>query len=77
MGDSIQMTQVKTLRTISPLPGQFRLIHDGKQVDISTKDSYEYSWNKPLEKGAYRIEIHVQINREYVPWLYSNPIYIY
>ena len=77
MGDSILVNHAKNLHAVSPLPGQFRLIHDGKQVDISSKDSYEYTWNGPIEKGAYRIEIHVQLNRKYVPWLYSNPIYMY
>ena len=77
MGDSVQINQTKSLYAVSPLPGQFRLIHDGKQIDISAKDSYEYVWTGPIEKGAYRIEIHVLLNRKYVPWLYSNPIYMY
>lgn len=77
MGDSVRIDQAKTLNAVSPLPGQFRLIHDGKTVSISPDNDYQFSFGQPLEKGAYRIEIHVQLNGKYVPWLYSNPIYVY
>lgn len=77
MGDSVSINQVKTLNAVSPLPGQFRLIHDGKTVKISSTSDYQFSVGQPLEKGAYRIEIHVQLKGKYVPWLYSNPIYVF
>jgi len=77
MGDSIKNDQVKSLNAVSPLPGQFRLIHDGKTVHVSAGETYQYAWTEPLEKGAYRIEMHIQLNGKLVPWLYSNPIYIY
>ena len=77
MGDSIHFNQVKSLNAVSPLPGQFRLIHDGKTVNISADEGYQYAWSEPIEKGAYRIEMHIRLNGKLVPWLYSNPIYIY
>ena len=77
MGDSIKLGQVKSLNAVSPLPGQFRLKHDGKTVNASTVEGYQYAWSDPIEKGTYRIEIHIQLNGKLVPWLYSNPIYIY
>lgn len=77
MGDSVKIDQVKSLNVISPLPGQFRFIHDGKTVNISAGESYQYAWTEPIGKGAYRIEMHIQLNGKLVPWLYSNPIYIY
>lgn len=77
LGDSIKMEQVKTLIAVSPLPGQFRLIHDGKTVNISSDKNYEYKWEELIEKGAYRIEMHIKLKGKYVPWIYSNPIYIY
>jgi len=77
MGDSIQIDQVKSLNSVSPLPGQFRLIHDGKTVDVSAGESYQYARTEPLEKGAYRIELHIKLNGKLVPWLYTNPMYIY
>jgi len=77
MGDSIQIDQVKSLNSVSPLPGQFRLIHDGKTVDVSAGESYQYAQTEPLEKGAYRIELHIKLNGKLVPWLYTNPMHIY
>jgi len=77
LGDSINIDQVKTLNAISPFPGQFRLIHDGKTVNISSDENYRFTWSEPLEKGAYRIEIHLKLQGKLIPWLYSNPIYIY
>ena len=77
LGDSIKTDQVKTLNAVSPLPGQFRLIHDGKTVNISSTDSYQYEWPEPIGKGAYRIEMHIKLKGKYIPWIYSNPIYIY
>ena len=77
MGDSIQIDQVKSLNAVSPLPGQFRLIHDGKTVDVSAGESYQYARTEPLEKGAYRIELHIKLNGKLVPWLYTNPMYFY
>lgn len=77
LGDSIQCDQVKSLQADSPLPGQFRLIHDGKTVNVSSDDKYQLVWSEPLQKGAYRIEIHLKLQGKYLPWLYSNPIYIY
>lgn len=77
LGDAIQAEKVKELKAVSPLPGQFRLIHDGKPVDTSVEDKYEYSWSGPIEIGAYRIEMRIKLDGKLIPWLYSNPIYIY
>ena len=77
MGDSVKVESTKTLNAVFPLPGQYRLIKDGKPVKTSTVDGYEFSFDGPLEKGAYRVEVHVNINGKYVPWIYSNPIYLY
>ncbi len=77
LGDSVRIDQVKMLRAESPLPGQFRLIHDGKTIAVSSENCYQISSNKVLEKGAYRIEIHLKLQGKLIPWLYSNPIYIY
>jgi len=77
LGDSIKLDQIKTLNAVSPLPGQFRLIHNGTTVNISSGNDYQYTWEEMIEKGAYRIEMHVKLKGHYVPWIYSNPIYIY
>ncbi len=77
LGDSVQASQVKTMKAVSPLPGQFRLIHNGRQIDVSAGENYTYSWSGEVEKGTYRIEIHIRPKNKYIPWLYTNPVYVY
>lgn len=77
MGDSVRIEEVKLLKAVSPLPGQFSLIHNGKVVEVSPDDGYSYARAENLKRGAYRIEIRLKLYGEHIPWLYSNPIYIY
>jgi hypothetical protein len=77
MGDSVGFEKIKTISAVSPLPGQFRLLHNGNIVNKSSYDSYSYNWGDMIEKGAYRIEVHIRIRGVDLPWIYSNPIYIY
>lgn len=76
-GDSIRIDNINSLNAFAPLPGQFRLIYNGEKVGSSEVDSYSYSWSEHLKKGAYRIEVHIPLNGKYVPWIYSNPIYVF
>ena len=77
MGDSVRLESVNSLRAVSPLPGEFRLLRNGEKIHASDKSQYEYSWSGPMEKGAYRLEVHVTVNGAEVPWVYTNPIYVY
>jgi hypothetical protein len=77
MGDSISLEKVKYLSAVSPLPGKFRLIHNGQVVNISQENIYEYKWEDMLERGAYRMEVQIKLSDRDVPWIYSNPVYIY
>jgi len=77
LGDSVKINEVKSLSAVSPLPAEFRLICNGKLINNLSGENYNYSWNGPFEKGAYRIEMYVKLNGKTAPWLYSNPIYLY
>lgn len=77
LGDSISGDQAKSFYAVSPLPGQFRLIKDGEVIDTSGDATYEYRWMDGITNGAYRIEVHIKLNEESVPWVYTNPIYVY
>jgi hypothetical protein len=77
LGDSVRLSQAESLRAVSPFPGRFRLVYNGRAVDNSADETYEYAWKGPLQKGAYRIEVHIRLKNKYIPWLYTNPIYIY
>lgn len=77
LGDSIQVKEVSSMYATSPLPGKFRLVKNGKVVDQSTIPVHEYEWTGPVEAGVYRIEVRIELGAEDVPWIYSNPIYLY
>ncbi len=77
MGDSISINKIVSLNAVAPLPGQFRLVYNGEEINSSTIDNYNYTWEGPLKKGAYRLELHIPLKGKYVPWIYSNPIYVY
>ena len=77
LGDSAQVDQVRSFRAASPLPGQFRLIHNGKIINTSSDQQYQYQWSGKIGKGVYRIEMHIKLGDKLVPWLYSNPIHVF
>lgn len=77
LGDSVKINEVKRLKAVSPLPAEFRLICNGKPINNLSGENYDYSWDGPFTKGAYRIEMYIKLNGKTVPWLYSNPIYLY
>ncbi len=76
LGDSLKISDVASLNAVSPFPGQFKLIHNGKVIYVSSDDRYEFEWKEPVQKGAYRLEMHLKIRGKYLPWIYTNPIYI-
>ena len=75
MGDSLKISHTASLHAVSPFPGQFRLMHNGRLVHNSSEDDYAFEWKKPVQKGAYRLEVHLKIRGKYIPWVYTNPIY--
>jgi hypothetical protein len=77
LGDSIKLADIKYLKAVSPLPGTYKLIHDGKVVNQTSEEGYNFTWSELVLKGAYRIEMHIKLDGKVVPWLYSNPIYMY
>jgi hypothetical protein len=77
MGDSIKVSDLKCLTAVSPYPGRFTLVKDGKVLDTTPDEVYNYNFNKNLQKGAYRLEVEVKPGKEWLPWIYTNPVYLY
>jgi hypothetical protein len=77
MGDSVRREKIMYLQSLTPLPGQFRLIHNGIPIYRTSFNNYEFKWDKMIEKGTYRVEVYVRIRNRDLPWIYSNPIYVY
>ncbi|MDB4583150.1 hypothetical protein N9164_08360 [Draconibacterium sp.] len=75
-GDSISANSINQIKAVSPYPVQFKLVKDGKILDVSD-DSYEYEFNPNHKPGNYRIEAHLKFGGEHTAWVLTNPIYIY
>lgn len=75
MGDSIALSNVSQLKAISPYPVDFQLIRNGMLID-SSESSYHYTRNIS-ETGNYRIVCRINLGGDSVPWIYTNPIYIF
>ncbi len=77
MGDSIKLSDLRELTAVSPFPGRFTLKKDGRDIDVTPGEQYRYTFDKGLQKGAYRLEVEVKPGKEWLPWIYTNPVYLY
>jgi hypothetical protein len=77
MGDSIKLSDLSELTAVSPFPGRFTLKKDGRDIDVTPGEQYRYTFDKGLQKGAYRLEVEVMPGNEWLPWIYTNPVYLY
>lgn len=76
VGDSVQVGHVEGIHAVSPYPVKFQLYRDGNLLDESDQ-GYEYIFPIHAQKGNYRIVARVFIGEEWIPWIYTNPIYVY
>jgi len=74
MGDEISLQEAPQLKAVSPYPVQYELIKDGTLL-IKTESKYSFDYT-PTLPGNYRITARIPFNGEWVPWIYTNPIYI-
>lgn len=60
----------------APYAKEIHLIHDGKEILVTSKDNLEY---KPTDSGFFRVEVYLRerspLNRD-IPWILSNPIFL-
>lgn len=76
MGDSVVVADVSMLHALSPFPVKFQLLRDGKLV-AEASDAYEFGYNILGHKGNYRLVARLFLNDRWLPWVYSNPVYVY
>lgn len=74
MGDEISLEKVHKLKASSPYPVQYELIKDGDIV-FKTESTYNLDYS-PTLPGNYRITARIPLNGKWVPWIYTNFIYI-
>ncbi len=71
MGETLPFDSEVTLRAASPVPCRFVVLQDGEEV--FTYDGRSLEW-QPSAPGKYRVEAHLDINGEWTPWVYTNPL---
>lgn len=76
VGDSISSEEASKLRVVSPFPVKFELYKDGVLID-SKENAYKYIHSVKRQKGNYRIVARLLFRKEWIPWVYTNPIYVY
>jgi hypothetical protein len=74
MGDEIPLEKIHVLRASSPYPAKYQLIKDGNLL-IETESTYEFEFSPSLA-GNYRITARIPLNGKWIPWIYTNNIYI-
>ncbi len=74
MGDEVKLALGLKLTAHLPLPAYLRLVRHGQEVAAAEgKAAFEY----PLtEAGVYRLEAWLQLDGEWRPWVFSNPVYV-
>jgi hypothetical protein len=46
-------------------------------ISTSSEKEYQFNFSNKIEKGTYRIEMSLPLQGKLIPWLYTNPIYVY
>ncbi len=73
MGDDAAAEDVLHLVVKSPAPALLELLRDGVPVRRQEGRELRYRIDRP---GVYRVEASVKIADRWLPWVYTNPIYI-
>jgi len=76
LGDSVKLDNIKALRAVSPFPAKFQLYRSGSKIRES-EESYAFKIESIKEKGNYRLVARIKLRNEWIPWIYTNPIYVY
>jgi hypothetical protein len=71
MGETAALSSAMRLRALSPLPCRFTVVKDGKAVYQDYGRALEWT---PIGPGKYRVEAELEVLKEWVPWVYANPI---
>lgn len=70
-GETLSFSAATTLATLSPLPCRFTVLKDGQIAHRAEGRSFQW---KPPGPGKYRVEAELKVRKDWVPWVYANPI---
>jgi hypothetical protein len=75
-GDSVNINNVHKFRAVSPFPARFELI-ENELIHEATEEGYEYISGSIIKPGNYRLVARLKITDKWIPWVYTNPIYLH
>jgi hypothetical protein len=74
MSDEVKLSEGLMLRARLPAPALVRLLRYGEEVAKSDgKSEVEFAVK---QAGAYRLEAWLELDGEFRPWVFANPIYV-
>ncbi|HUH66793.1 MAG TPA: CehA/McbA family metallohydrolase [Syntrophales bacterium] len=73
IGDDFILEREAWLTVNVPATARIRLIKDGNIIAEKSDRELTNSVKKP---GVYRVEVHLRILGRWLPWIFSNPIYV-
>lgn len=73
MGEQISFSPDLTFLAESPLPCHFALVRNGEREAEQTGRMFVW---KAQSSGVYRLEAELQVRNEWIPWVYTNPIFV-
>jgi hypothetical protein len=73
MGDDFILENEASLTTALPATAKIRIVKDGAifQEEIARDLTCRIS-----EPGVYRVEAYLRVLGKYLPWIFSNPVYV-
>jgi hypothetical protein len=73
IGEKLPLTKNLSLKGMAPLPGHWKIIHNGKIIKEIDGPNFGLDLDKP---GVYRAEVWLNIAGERRVWILSNPVYV-
>lgn len=76
LGDSVPAGQASVLKAVSPFPVKYKLLENGALI-YETEAQYEFEYKTQNSTGNFRLVTYILLDDLWVPWIFTNPIYVY
>lgn len=73
IGETVFLTPELVLLAESPIPCHFVLVRNGERETEQTGRTFTHPVSTP---GVYRLEAELKIRDAWIPWVYTNPIFV-
>ena len=73
MGDDFMLENEACLTATLPTTAKIRMIKDGTVI---REEIGQDLTGRVSEPGVYRVEAYLRVLGKYLPWIFSNPIYV-